>query len=108
MKSFQSPLSTLEEKQYLEQLKNGSEQAKSVLIERNLRLVAHIARKYQGAQEDMEDLISIGTIGLIKAVSTYNLEKGSCLGTYAVRRIENELLMYFRSKKKNSQRCIAL
>ena len=103
MKSFQSPLSTLEEKQYLEQLKNGSEQAKSVLIERNLRLVAHIARKYQGAQEDMEDLISIGTIGLIKAVSTYNLEKGSRLGTYAARCIENELLMYFRAKKKHSK-----
>ena len=98
MKSFQSPLSTLEEKQYLEQLKNGSEQAKSVLIERNLRLVAHIARKYQGAQEDMEDLISIGTIGLIKAV-----EKGSRLGTYAARCIENELLMYFRSKKKTAR-----
>ena len=103
MKSFQSPLSTLEEKQYLEQLKNGSEQAKSVLIERNLRLVAHIARKYQGAQEDMEDLISIGTIGLIKAVSTYNLEKGSRLGTYTARCIENELLMYFRSKKKTAR-----
>ncbi len=103
MKSFQSPLSTLEEKQYLEQLKNGSEQAKSVLIERNLRLVAHIARKYQGAQEDLEDLISIGTIGLIKAVSTYNYEKGSRLGTYAARCIENELLMYFRSKKKTAR-----
>ncbi len=100
MKSFQSPLTTLEEKHYLELLKNGSEQAKSVLIERNLRLVAHIARKYQGAQED---LISIGTIGLIKAVSTYNLEKGSRLGTYAARCIENELLMYFRSKKKTAK-----
>ncbi len=74
MKSFQSPLSTLEEKQYLEQLKNGSEQAKSVLIERNLRLVAHIARKYQGAQEDMEDLISIGTIGTDQ--SRVNLQSG--------------------------------
>ena len=103
MKSFQSPLSTLEEKQYLEQLKNGSEQAKSVLIERNLRLVAHIARKYQGAQEDMEDLISIGTIGLIKAVSTYNMEKGSRLGTYAARCIDNELLMMLRSRKKFSR-----
>ena len=100
MKSFQSPLTTLEEKHYLELLKNGSEQAKSVLIERNLRLVAHIARKYQGA---LEDLISIGTIGLIKAVSTYNLEKGSRLGTYAARCIENELLMYFRSKKKTAK-----
>lgn len=96
MKSFQSPLSTLEEKQYLEQLKNGSEQAKSVLIERNLRLVAHIARKYQGTQEDMEDLISIGTVGLIKAVSTYNLEKGSRLGTYAARCIENAILSQMR------------
>ena len=103
MKSFQSPLSTLEEKQYLEQLKNGSEQAKSVLIERNLRLVAHIARKYQGTQEDMEDLISIGTVGLSKAVSTYNLEIVSRLGTYAARCIENELLMYFRSKKKTAR-----
>ena len=100
MKSFQSPLSTLEERQYLEELKNGSEQAKSVLIERNLRLVAHIARKYQGAQEDMEDLISIGTIGLIKAVSTYNMEKGSRLGTYAARCIENELLMMLRTRKQ--------
>lgn len=96
MKSFQSPLSTLEEKQYLEQLKNGSEQAKSVLVERNLRLVAHIARKYQGTQEDMEDLISIGTVGLIKAVSTYNLEKGSRLGTYAARCIENAILSQMR------------
>ena len=103
MKSFQSPLSTLEEKQYLEQLKNGSEQAKSVLIERNLRLVAHIARKYQGTQEDMEDLISIGTVGLIKAVSTYNLEKGSRLGTYAARCIENELLMFLRARRKHSR-----
>ena len=100
MKSFQSPLSTLEEKQYLEQLKNGSEQAKSVLIERNLRLVAHIARKYQGTQEDMEDLISIGTVGLIKAVSTYNLEKGSRLGTYAARCIENETADVFSQQKR--------
>ena len=73
------------------------------MIERNLRLVAHIARKYQGTQEDMEDLISIGTVGLIKAVSTYNLEKGSRLGTYSARCIENELLMYFRSKKKTAR-----
>ena len=103
MKSFQSPLSTLEEKQYLEQLKNGSEQAKSVLIERNLRLVAHIARKYQGTQEDMEDLISIGTIGLIKAVETYKEDYGSRLATYAARCIDNELLMHFRAKKKTSK-----
>ena len=100
MKSFQSPLSTLEEKQYLEQLKNGSEQAKSVLIERNLRLVAHIARKYQGAQEDMEDLISIGTIGLIKAINTFNPGKNIKLATYASRCIENEILMYLRRNSK--------
>lgn len=102
MKSFQSPLSTLEEKQYLEQLKNGSEQAKSVLIERNLRLVAHIARKYQGTQEDMEDLISIGTVGLIKAVSTYNWKRQPSWNL-CCRCIENELLMYFRSKKKTAR-----
>ena len=100
MKSFQSPLSTLEERQYLEELKNGSEQAKSVLIERNLRLVAHIARKYQGAQEDMEDLISIGTIGLIKAINTFNPDKKIKLATYASRCIENEILMYLRRNSK--------
>ena len=103
MKSFQSPLSTLEEKQYLEQLKNGSEQAKSVLIERNLRLVAHIARKYQGAQEDMEDLISIGTIGLIKAINTFNSGKNIKLATYASRCIENEILMYLRKSSNRRQ-----
>ena len=103
MKSFQSPLSTLEERQYLEELKNGSEQAKSVLIERNLRLVAHIARKYQGAQEDMEDLISIGTIGLIKAVNTFDAGKNIRIATYAARCIENEILMFLRrsSRVKN-------
>ena len=102
MKSFQSPLSTLEEKQYLEQLKNGSEQAKSVLIERNLRLVAHIARKYQGTQEDMEDLISIGTVGLIKQFLLIIWKKAAVLEPNAARCIENELLMLMRSRKKLS------
>lgn len=103
MKSFQSPLNALEEKQYLEQLNVGSEQARDILIERNMRLVAHIAKKYQNAEEEMEDLISIGSIGLIKAVSTFKNEKGNRLGTYAARCIENELLMYFRSKKKTAK-----
>ena len=103
MKSFQSPLNAIEEKKYLEQLNTGSEQAKMILIERNMRLVAHIAKKYQNAEEEMEDLISIGSIGLIKAVSTFKNEKGNRLGTYAARCIENELLMYFRSKKKTSR-----
>lgn len=103
MKSFQSPLNALEEKQYLEQLNVGSEQARAILIERNMRLVAHIAKKYQNAEEEMEDLISIGSIGLIKAVSTFKNEKGNRLGTYAARCIENELLMYFRSKKKTAK-----
>lgn len=103
MKSFQSPLNALEEKQYLEQLEAGSEYAKNVLIERNMRLVAHIAKKYQNVDEEMEDLISIGSIGLIKAVSTFKNEKGNRLGTYAARCIENELLMYFRSKKKTAK-----
>lgn len=103
MKSFQSPLNALEEKQYLEQLNVGSEQARAILIERNMRLVAHIAKKYQNAEEEMEDLISIGSIGLIKAVSTFKNDKGNRLGTYAARCIENELLMYFRSKKKTAK-----
>ena len=96
MKSFQSPLNALEEKQYLEQLNVGSEQARAILIERNMRLVAHIAKKYQNAEEEMEDLISIGSIGLIKAVSTFKNEKGNRLGTYAARCIENAILSQMR------------
>lgn len=103
MKSFPSPLNALEEKKYLEQLESGSEEARRILIERNMRLVAHIAKKYQNVEEEMGDLISIGTIGLIKAVSTFQYSRGSRLGTYAARCIENELLMYFRSKKKTSK-----
>ncbi len=103
LKTFQTPLKPEEEKYYLEQMEQGDEQARDVLIIRNMRLVAHVVKKYQNAEEDMEDLLSIGTIGLIKAVNTFRLDKGSRLGTYAARCIENELLMYFRSKKKLSK-----
>ena len=100
MKTFQKPLTPEEESRYLQEYKQGSLQAKDILIERNLRLVAHIVKKYQGAPEELDDLISIGTIGLIKAVQTFDAKKASRLSTYAARCIDNELLMYFRSKKK--------
>ncbi len=103
MKTFLSPLNATEEKEYLSRLKEGDQEAKKILVERNMRLVAHVTKKYQNAGEDMEDLISIGTIGLIKAVSTFQENHGSKLATYAARCIENELLMYFRSKKKCSR-----
>lgn len=103
MKTFLKPLDAEEEKYYLEKMKEGSLEAKHTLIERNLRLVAHISRKYQSGEEDMEDLISIGTIGLIKAIATFNYERGNRLATYAARCIDNELLMYFRGKKKTSR-----
>ncbi len=103
MKTFLMPLKEEEEKYYLEKMREGSLEAKHTLIERNLRLVAHISRKYQNGEEDMEDLISIGTIGLIKAISTFNYERGNRLATYAARCIDNELLMYFRGKKKTSR-----
>lgn len=100
MKTFQKPLTPEEESRYLQEYKQGSLQAKDILIERNLRLVAHIVKKYQGAPEELDDLISIGTIGLIKAIQTFDAKKASRLSTYAARCIDNELLMYFRSKKK--------
>lgn len=103
MKTFLSPLNAKEEQEYLSRLKEGDQEAKQVLIERNMRLVAHVTKKYQNSGEDMEDLISIGTIGLIKAVSTFQDDHGSKLATYAARCIENELLMYFRAKKKSSR-----
>lgn len=106
MKTFSQPLSTKEEAVYLRRLKTGSErergEAKRILVERNLRLVAHIARKYQNVDEDMEDLISIGTIGLIKAIDSFDAGKGK-LSTYASRCIDNELLMLLRAKKKTSR-----
>lgn len=106
MKTFQKPLSSEEEAYYIRLLREESgalsSHAKEVLIERNLRLVAHIAKKYQNAGEEMEDLISIGTIGLIKAVDTFDAGKGR-LATYACRCIDNELLMMLRTKKKTSR-----
>ena len=103
MKTFQKPLTMEEEKIYLQKYQQGDLKARDVLIERNLRLVAHVVKKYQGLGEDLDDLISIGTIGLIKAVSTYDMTKGSRLATYAARCIDNELLMMLRSRKKISR-----
>jgi len=106
LKTFQKPLTSGEEAEYIRLLKEGTsqeaKQAKEILIERNLRLVAHIAKKYQNADEEMEDLISVGSIGLIKAIDTFDSGKGR-LATYACRCIDNELLMLLRSKKKNSR-----
>ncbi|GHU44545.1 RNA polymerase sigma-28 factor [Clostridia bacterium] len=103
MKTFLPPLTPQDEKEYLEKMRAGDENARKLLIERNLRLVAHVCKKYQNVSEDMEDLISIGSIGLIKAVMTFDHEKGNRLGTYAARCIDNELLMYLRFKKKSSK-----
>lgn len=101
--SFPRPLTAAEEKHYLDLLKAGDKSAKNVLIEHNLRLVAHIIKKYYSNARDQDDLISIGTIGLIKAISTFNSDKGTRLATYAARCIENEILMYFRNQKKSAQ-----
>lgn len=103
VKTFQQPLTPQEEREYLQKYREGDLQAKNILIERNLRLVAHVAKKYLNTDAEQEDLISIGSIGLIKAVSTFDYTKGSRLATYACRCIENELLMYFRSRKKTSR-----
>lgn len=104
MKTFQQPLSGPEESRYLEELRGtdpaAAKEAKRILIERNLRLVAHIAKKYQNTDEDPEDLISVGTIGLIKAIDSFDPAKGSKLVTYASRCIDNELLMLMRGRKK--------
>ena len=98
--SFPQPLCLEEEQEYLEKYKKGDEDARNVLIERNLRLVAHIVKKYSSCGNDSDDLISIGTIGLIKAITTFDNEKGTRLATYAARCIENEILMQIRSNKK--------
>ena len=107
MKTFQKPLSLEEEVYYIQLMKNGGvaekEKAREILIERNLRLVAHIAGKYQSTENELDDLISIGTIGLIKAIDSYDETKGSRIGTYAARCIDNELLMMLRGKKKLSK-----
>ncbi|MCI9422081.1 MAG: RNA polymerase sporulation sigma factor SigK [Dorea sp.] len=103
LKSFPQPLTAAEERYYMQKYTEGDLEAKHILIERNLRLVAHIVKKYQSSPEDTEDLLSIGTIGLIKAVVTFNPDKCVRLGTYAARCIENEILMYMRAKKKSSK-----
>ena len=103
MKTFLSPLTMEQESECLKKMKNGDLEARNELIERNMRLVAHVAKKYQSPEDEIEDLISIGTIGLIKAVETYKEDYGSRLATYAARCIDNELLMHFRAKKKTSK-----
>ena len=100
--SFPKPLSAKEERDYLARAAEGDFEARNILIERNLRLVAHIMKKYYTQASDQEDLISIGTIGLIKGISTFQPEKGTRLATYAARCIENEILMHFRGQKKSA------
>ena len=98
--SFPSPLSAKEEREYLERFSQGDTVARDILIERNLRLVAHVIKKYYTSPQEQEDLISIGSIGLIKAINSYKPCKGTRLATYAARCIENEVLMHFRATKK--------
>ena len=100
--SFPPPLPSEKEKKYLEELKSGNTEAKNELIVHNLRLVAHIIKKYNSNADEQEDMISIGTIGLIKAINSYNLEKKTKFATYAAKCIENEILMYFRANKKSA------
>lgn len=101
--SFPPPLSAKREREYLLAMKNGDVNAKNELIEHNLRLVAHIIKKYYSSSVQQDDLISIGTIGLIKAINTFDPDKGTRLATYAARCIENEILMQFRAQKKTAQ-----
>ena len=101
--SFPKPLTAEEERDYMTLAQQGNLEARNVLIERNLRLVAHIMKKYYAQTADQEDLISIGTIGLIKGISTFDGSKGARLATYAARCVENEILMYFRAQRKTSQ-----
>lgn len=98
---FPEPLSSEEEKIYLKRLNNGDEEARNILIERNLRLVAHISKKYSSTNIEQDDLISIGTIGLIKGINSFDSSKNIRLATYSARCIENEILMFLRSNKKN-------
>jgi RNA polymerase sporulation-specific sigma factor len=98
--AFPQPLSEEEEQKYLELWQQGDQKARNILIEHNLRLVAHITKKFENTGEDNDDLISIGTVGLIKAINTYNMNKGTKLATYAARCIENEILMHLRATKK--------
>ena len=100
--AFPKPLSDSEEEKYLKSAKQGDIHARNKLVEHNLRLVAHIVKKYYGTGVEQDDLVSIGTIGLIKAINTFNTDKNIKLSSYASRCIENEILMYFRSTKKNA------
>ena len=97
---FQTPLSPEEERECLIKMKNGDQMAKDELILHNMRLVAHVAKRYSSSEEEMEDLLSIGTVGLIKAVNTFKADFGSRFATYAIRCIDNEMLMHFRGKRK--------
>ena len=99
---FPEPLTPEEEKIYLEKMKEGDEEARNILIERNLRLVAHVAKKYSSNNVDQDDLISIGSIGLIKGINSFNMDKSFKLATYVAKCIENEILMYLRSNKKRA------
>ena len=103
MKTFPNPLTPAKERECLERLKDGDQEARRLLIEHNMRLVAHVVKKYQYTDYDTEDLLSVGTIGLIKAVSTFKPDRGSKLATYAVKCVENEILMLLRSHKKYSR-----
>lgn len=103
MESFQKPLTSKEEHLYLTLSQNGNIDARNHLVEHNMRLVAHIIKKYCNGERNTEDLISVGTIGLIKAINTYKIEKGNRLATYAARCIENELLMMLRQERKCSK-----
>ncbi len=103
MKTFLKPLSASEERDCLQRMKSGDQEARNKLIEHNMRLVAHVVKKYQNTDYDMEDLLSVGTIGLIKAVNTFNADRGSRMATYAAKCVENEILMLLRAHKKYSR-----
>ena len=102
-KTFPEPLSKEEEDLLIKEMLNGNKNTRNKLIEHNLRLVAHIVKKYENSKEDVDDLISIGTIGLIKGIDTFSNKNGAKLTTYAARCVENEILMFYRSDKKNSK-----
>lgn len=103
MKTFLKPLNAHEERECLERLKEGDQEARRLLIEHNMRLVAHVVKKYQYTDYETEDLLSVGTIGLIKAVNTFKMDRGSRLATYAAKCVENEILMLLRAHKKYSK-----
>ena len=103
MKSFEKPLSAEEEKEILERLYNGDNKARDILVEKNMRLVAHMTKKYSTPDRDVRDLISVGTVGLIKAINSFKPDKGIRFATYAAKCIDNELLMMLRSEKKKSR-----